>query len=137
MNAEALKTKTLKHLHDSLQNRYIFTTTSRAVKIETTFLDARNDIIELFLYETSTGYTLSDNLHTVNEFTMIGFDFKKIKEAREEFYQSLQTFGVVYDEETGGLTKEFSMIENIIPALDELIQCIQRISGLPDKYEEN
>lgn len=134
MNTEALKMKTIEHLHESLKHRYTFTTTSKAVKIETTFLDARNDIIELFLYESTDGYRLSDNLHTLNEFTMIDFNFEEISEARDEFHRTLQIFHITYDKNTGELSREFQMIEEIIPSLDELIQCIQRISGFPEKY---
>lgn len=65
---------------------------------------------------------------------MISFDFRKNDRIRLDFQRILDGFSVKFSSENDELHLHLMDIETIDLAILQLVQCIQKISYLPEKY---
>lgn len=136
MDTELLKEKSKKSLQKYNALKYTFTTRDNYIKIHTYYLDMSDHEIVLFLKETQKGYHLSDNCYVFGEFFIYDFSIFDSGKNASHFYSALKTYHISFNENDQELFVDFPSIDDFPQALDQLIQCIQRLSAFPFLYKK-
>lgn len=117
------------------RNKIQFIENQNFIEIQTPFLDMYSDRISLYLSRTNTTtesqiYNLTDDGYTMNELESLDFSPYSTKKRKSYFIQTLNTFGVKYNQQTSELYIEFSDLSQFPNLQQRLVQCILKISDM-------
>lgn len=101
------------------------------IVITTPFVDLHHDLLQLvFSKEQNNIYKLSDDGYIINELEMLGIEIMKNKKRKEFFQNTLNVFGIRFDEVTNELWTHFDNLSDYPRKQINLLQCVLRVSDM-------